>query len=326
VTEAGGPIDVEVSLVDHENREMVRSCLRTLPDACRGLAWRATVIDNVSGDGSLEMLAADFPEVGVVANRVRLGFGANHNQVVRRLVADRSARHLLVLNDDTELAPEAVTRMVGTLDRRIDLGAVVPTVIDRHGQPAATRLAYPSARSWLRADRFDVNELPDPERGWLQGSCLLLRVEALRQVGGFDERFFLFYEDVDLSLRLATRGWALGLCPEATVMHHGHATVFEPGRVDVTLTQGLRSRYLYFAKHIGPRRAALLSAVGRSMLAARAARTAVAWARTRDPVDRARARRLLLLARVNPRTPLAQEQAARGGVPPGDAGAGPIRT
>lgn len=176
-------VDVEVSIVDHENREVVRACLLTLPAAVEGLTWRATVIDNVSGDGSLDMLAAEFPDVGVVANPVRLGFGANHNQVVRRLLADGSARYLLVLNDDTELAPQAVTRMVAALDRHPDLAAVVPSVVDGNGRPAATRLAYPSVRSWLRADRFDITELPDPE-GWLQGSCLLLRVDALRQVGG----------------------------------------------------------------------------------------------------------------------------------------------
>ncbi|CAA9231930.1 MAG: hypothetical protein AVDCRST_MAG76-1356 [uncultured Acidimicrobiales bacterium] len=304
-------VDVEVSIVDHENRDMVRTCPRSLRGAFRGLAWRATVIDNLSRDGSLDMLATDFPDVAVIANSVRLGFGANHNQVVRRLVADRSARYLLVLNDDTELEAEAVTRMVRTADRQADLGAVVPTVVDGQGRPAPTRLAYPSARSWLRTDRFDVNEPPDPKGGWLQGSCLLLRVEALREVGGFDERFFLFYEDVDLSARLVQASWGLGTCPEARVVHHGHATVLRPGIAHLTPRQGLRSRYLYFCKHVGPRQAALLSAAGRSVMLARAAKAALTGARTRRPADRERARRLLGLARFDPRKPLAQEAEAR---------------
>ena len=264
------------------------------------------MIDNVSGDGSLEMLAAEFPDVGVVANPVRLGFGANHNQVVRRLVADGSARYVLVLNDDTELAPQAVTRMVAALDRRPDLAAVVPSVVGGDGRPAATRLAYPSVRSWLRADRFDITELPDPE-GWLQGSCLLLRVDALRQVGGFDEQFFLFYEDVDLSRRLVQAGWGLGVCPEAIVVHHGHATVLRPELARATYRQGHRSRYLYVRKHLGPRQAALLSAVGRAVLLARAVKLRLEWARTRQPETRDRARHLLDLARSDPRRPLAHE-------------------
>ena len=308
--EGGGadPVDVEISIVNHQNRDLVRACLGTLPDACRGLRWQATVIDNLSQDGSLEMLAAEFPEVAVIANRLRLGFGANHNQVLHRLVADGSARHVLVLNDDTELAAEAVTRMVAALDRRPVLGAVVPTVLDGRGRPSATRLAYPTARSWLRTDRCDVTELPDPQ-GWLQGACLALRVAALRQVGGFDERYFLFYEDVDLSRRLVEAGWSLGVCPEATVVHHGHATVLKPGLVETTLRQGLRSRHLYFAKHHGARRATVLSAVGRTLLAARAAKAAVAAARHHDPAARDLARRHWALARSNPRRPLPQEAA-----------------
>ena len=286
---------------------MVRTCLLTLPPSLDGLAWRATVIDNVSQDGSLEMLAAEFPDVNVVANPVRLGFGANHNQVVRRLVADGSARYLLVLNDDTELAPQAVTRMVAALDGRPHLAAVVPNVVDATGRAAATRLAYPSARSWLRTDRFDVTELPDPDHGWLQGSCLLLRVDALRQVGGFDEQFFLFYEDVDLSRRLADAGWGLGVCPEATVVHHGHATVLRPELARATYRQGLRSRYLYVRKHGGRRQAALLSAAGRSVMLARAAKLGLAAARTGDDTTRARARHLLDLARFDPRRPLPHE-------------------
>lgn len=259
------------------------------------------MIDNVSEDGSLEMLAADFPDVRVVANRDPLGFGANHNQVINRVVDDASARHVLVLNDDTELAPGAVTTMVAFLDGDADLGAVVPTVVDGEGGVAATRLAWPTARSWLRADRHDITELPDPAHGWLQGSCLLLRVDALRQVGGFDERFFLFYEDVDLSQRLVRAGWRLGTCPEATVVHHGHGTVFKDEIVDATFRHGVRSRYLYFEKHLGRPTAALLSATGRTVMLSRSLKAWAHWSRTRDPVARARARRLLDLARLNPR-------------------------
>jgi GT2 family glycosyltransferase len=305
-------LDVEISIVNHENREFVRACLLSLPEACAGTTSHTTVIDNVSGDGSLEMLAADFGDVAVIANPVRLGFGANHNQVLGPLVKAGTARYALVLNDDTELRPDAVRLMVQMMDERPDLGAVVPTIVDGKGRRAANRISYPDIRSCLHFDRTGVTERPDEERGWLQGCCLMLRTDAIAKVGLFDERFFLFYEDTDLSRRLVSGGWSLGVCPKATVVHHGHASVFKPGMFEITPRQGLRSRYLYFSKYEGPRRAWLISTAGRAVMLARALKATLVD-RPGDTDRRDRARRLLVLARFNPRRPLPQEVAARQG-------------
>ncbi|MDP9074934.1 MAG: glycosyltransferase family 2 protein [Actinomycetota bacterium] len=302
-----GSRDVEVSIVNHQNRELLRSCLTSLPAACQGLAWHTTVIDNASGDGSLEMLAADFAGVAVIANRARLGFGANHNQVLRPLVRDRSARFALILNDDTEMHAGAVTAMVRAMEADPRLGAIVPTVVNEHGKVAAGRLSYPTVASALRRDLTDLTEPPDPDHGWLQGCCIMVRVVALGRVGGFDERFFLFYEDTDLSRRLVDAGWSLGVCPDATVVHYGHASVLKGEMAQVTPKQGLRSRYLYFAKHNGPRRARAVSLAGRSVLLARAVRAASHGALHHDVARLDRARHLLDLARLDPRRPLAPE-------------------
>jgi N-acetylglucosaminyl-diphospho-decaprenol L-rhamnosyltransferase len=305
--------DVEISIVNHENRDMVRTCLRSLPEACAGLTWHVSVIDNVSRDGSLEMLAREFPAVEVLANQTRRGFGANHNQVLRRLLVDGSARYVLVLNDDTELKPQSVSLMVEDLDRRTDLGAIVPQVVDQHGRPAVSRLAFPTARNALHCDRTDITEGPDPDGGWLQGCCLLLRLDALRDVGPFDERFFLFYEDVDLSRSLLQGGWSLGVCSAARVVHHGHATVLRDDMARLTPKQGLRSRYLYFTKHRGRMPAELISLAGRTILLARGVKAAAGAARHRDRARYLRARTLLALARFNPRRPLPMERSAVAG-------------
>jgi GT2 family glycosyltransferase len=308
--------DVHISIVDHENRDLVAHCLRSLPAACEGITWQATVIDNVSNDGSLEMLAAEFPAVTVIANTRRLGFGANHNQVLRARIEDRGSRYTLILNDDTVLRPEAVTRMVRTLDRQPSVGAVVPKIVDPEGREPASRLGYPSAQRALISDWRDQYEFAedDPDAGYLQGCCLLLRMAAIEAVGGFDERFFLFYEDSDLSRRLTDAGWGLAVCADATVLHVGHASVFKPALLEFTYLQGRRSRYLYLAKHEGRLRAEVVTAAGRTVLVARGAKAWLGW-KSRggsDEARRTRARRLLGLARFNPHHPLAQETAATG--------------
>ena len=305
--------DVVVSIVDHENRELVRACLNSLPAACEGVTWQATVIDNVSGDGSLEMLAQEFPDVTVIANRSRLGFGANHNQVLRPMAASvgTSARYALVLNDDTTVEPAAVTRLVRMLDANPGTAAVVPTIVDSQGRVAASRIAYPNARNAWHGDWTDVTEPADPEHGYLQGCCLLLRVAAVAEVGPFDERFFLFYEDVDLSRRLVDAGWALGVCPDAVVLHVGHASVFKPGMVEVTPLQGRRSRYLYLCLHEGRARAEAITAIGRLLLLTRALKATAGATVRHDPTRKDRARRLFQLAALNPRRPIPPDPAAQ---------------
>ncbi len=317
--EGGGSVDVEISIVNHENRDLLADCLRSIPEACGALRRRVTVVDNVSTDASIDMLAREFPDVSVVANRARMGFGANHNQVIGRLLTDRSARHVLVLNDDTTLDPGAVSLMVATMDADPALGAVGPTILGPDRSAQVSRLAYPAVPSALLHDlgrRY--TEVPDPA-GWLQGCCLLLRVQALAAVGGFDERFFLFYEDCDLSRRLVDGGWGLAVCPDAAVLHVGHASVLRGGFAHLTPRQGQRSRYLYLAKHVGPRRARLASLVGRVLLAGRAAGLGLRSLRPgagtgadradRDR-DRHRAAALAGLARLDPRRPLPHEPAA----------------
>ncbi len=290
-------LDVEISIVNHQNRDLVRRCLESLPGACAGLTWETTVVDNVSGDGSLEMLADEFPAVAVVANSVRMGFGANHNQVLRPLVAERRARYALVLNDDTELLPGAVAKLVSAMDDRPGVGAIVPEIRTSE-HVAMNRIAYPSARTLLRFDITRTTEPPDPD-GWLHGCCLLLRVDALREVGVFDEEFFLFYEDTDLSRRLEDGGWTLASSEEATVVHVGHASVLSGDFSARAPLYGLRSRYLYFRKHLGPLRARLILTAERAALLARAGRARLR-ARRGDEEARARSQLLVRLARFDP--------------------------
>lgn len=302
--------DVLVSIVNHENRELVRACLLALPAACQGVGWQATVVDNVSCDGSRAMLAEEFPDVTVIANHSRLGFGANHNQVLRPVISAAGSdpgaapRHVLILNDDTTLRPGAVARMVQMLDADARLGAVAPIIVDLEGRVAASRIAYPSAWSAWRGDWTDRTEPADPDAGFLQGCCLLIRVTALLEVGPFDERFFLFYEDTDLSRRLTATGWSLGVCDQAVVVHVGHASVWSPAMADLTPRLGRRSRYLYLSKYEGRPRAELVMLVGRMLLFVRSVKAKAGAIIRDDPEGDDRARRLFALARQSPRRPL----------------------
>lgn len=251
--------DVHISLVVHGDWTAALRCLDTLDAAGRGVDWAATVIDNLpAGDPP----AVADSRVSVLANRAPLGFGANHNQVLRPLVADGAARFALVLNDDTELDAGCVTRLVAHLDDHPRTGAAAPAVRGPEGGPRPGRLAWPTVRSAWTYHLTGRTEREDARHGWLQGCALALRLDALRQVGLFDERFHLFFEDVDLSRRLLAAGWELAVCPAAGIMHHEHSTVLRPELVSATVRHGERSRYLYFEKHRGRPTAALMAVGG----------------------------------------------------------------
>jgi GT2 family glycosyltransferase len=131
----------------------------------------------------------------------------------------------------------------------------------------------------------------------------MLRTAAVAGAGFFDEQFFLFYEDGDLSRRLADAGWALAVCPAARLTHFGHQTVLRPELAIFTPMQGLHSRYLYFAKYEGRPRALVIAWVGRGLMGARGVRLIASGLRRHRP-DRLRQGRLLVtLAGYDPRRP-----------------------
>lgn len=308
-------VDVHVSLVNTNNRELLRRCLASLPEAAgRDVAWRATVVDNASSDGSAEMVRAEFPRAQLRVNAARLGFSANHNQVLGPVVAEDVARYVLVLNEDTELRPGSLAELVRFADERRDAGAVGPGLVAPDGRRQVSFFAFPSVR-----DQFGSTLVPGRAQrtvrgsGWLNGSCLLLRTEALREVGLLDERFFIFFEDTDMGLRLCRAGWSSELCETATVVHHEHQTVSRQPADSPMERQFLRSRYLYFRKHRGRLAAVWVAALVRAALTARAAK-ALLGSLAGNRAERVLARLLWRLARYDPNVPLAHEALVRGNV------------
>lgn len=300
------PVDVVISIVDHDNEEVANRCLASLPAACDGLTWHAIVTENLVVDGAADRLRRALRGVQVVQNRHPMGFGANHNQALSTVAETSGARYLLVLNDDTVLPPGAVRALVTHLDERPGDGAAAPVVLSPEGGAHPARLSYPTPRSALRHDAGrQFGELAD-EGGWLQGCCLMVRAEAWRQVGGFDERYYLFYEDADLSRRLVDAGWGLSVCPATRITHFAHSTVLRGPLAATTPLQGLRSRYLYLARHRGAGAAMTTVVVGRAVLALRA--LAAGAGVVGRPGRRDQARRLVRLARYNPRSPIHDER------------------
>jgi N-acetylglucosaminyl-diphospho-decaprenol L-rhamnosyltransferase len=301
--------DLAISVICTDNRPALESCLEALPDAADGLSWRATVVDNACTDGTGDMVRDRFPWANVIRNEVRRGFSANHNLTLVPALAQSSARYVLILNDDTILDPRALTTMVTTMDETPDIGALGPSMRGLDGARQVSLLSFPTPMSIvyhsLRPGR--PVGLPDEEARWLNGSCVLLRPEALREAGTLDEQFFIFFEDTDLGLRLRNAGWASTVDGEAGMVHLEHSTVSMPALNSPMARQMLRSQWLYVRKHHGPVRAAIVATLVRGCLVARAVKAcALGWLQGNEH-ERGNARHFLTLARYRVSKPLAHE-------------------
>jgi GT2 family glycosyltransferase len=290
-------------VVSYNTREHLLRCLASLGTV--RLPVEVVVVDNASTDGSADAVTRAFPAARVLRNAENAGFGRASNQGI----ALATAPYVLLLNSDAEVRAGAVETLAALLEERPRAGAAGPKLVGTDGTvevsfgPALTPLGEWRQRALVRGVRARESAAlrraaalasVEHEPAWLSAACLIARREALASVGGFDEAFFLYEEDVDLCRRLSQAGWQILYTPAAEVVHHlGRSMEKAPDR---TRLEYHRSHLLYYRKHNGPVATALLRAW---MAATAAAGWLTSWAHPR-PEDAARRRRhadVLALAR-----------------------------
>jgi GT2 family glycosyltransferase len=277
--------DLSVSIVNTNSRELLLACLETLREA----PAEVVVLDNASEDGSVEAVRERFPEVRVIAQDFRAGFAANHNTVIRAT----TGRYVYVLNEDTTADDWAFERMLVYLDAHPRVAVLGPRLVYPNGalQDSAWRFPTPlvSTLGLLTVGKVGVKQSGgEAPRAvdWVMGAALVLRREALDQVGLFDEEFFLYSEEVDLQFRLRQAGWEVHYFPAATVVHH--ESQFSADIPERRINEMWRSRHRYWRKHhsgAGARVAALSTGAQYALRAIAA------------PLARQNPRRMLLHAR-----------------------------
>lgn len=243
--------DVSVSIVNTSNRELLLACVESLAnDPERGVSVEVVVLDNASVDGSAEAVRARQPDVKVIAQSHRAGFGANHNTVINATLG----RYVYILNEDTTSEPGSLDRMVSYLDAQPQVGALGPRIVYPDGREQASAWRFPSplttvvgAATLGRAGVVQSKGASTRPVDWAMACALLVRRSALDAVGLFDERFFIYAEETDLCRRLAEGGFETHYFPEVTVAHHVAQTSAKvPER---RINEHWRSRHAYWAKH-----------------------------------------------------------------------------
>jgi exopolysaccharide biosynthesis polyprenyl glycosylphosphotransferase len=228
----GGDVDLSIVVVTHESAGDIRECLDSLAEVLHEVDAEVIVVDNASTDGTADIVSAAHPEVRLIRKRARHGFSINCNIGA----AAASGRHVMLLNPDTETRPGALRALVDYLDRHPEVGAVGPRLVFPDGSLQASARRFPELASTIvrrtplrtvmrssEAERrhllLDAHDERVRDADWLLGAAIAVRGEAFRRLGGFDDGYRLYCEDIDLCWRLHEDGWAVRYLPSAVIQH-----------------------------------------------------------------------------------------------------------
>jgi N-acetylglucosaminyl-diphospho-decaprenol L-rhamnosyltransferase len=261
-------LDLSVVIVNWNVRDLLQRCVESVLSSKRSITTEIIVVDNASVDGSVEMLRAEFPQTVLIANPENRGFPAANNQGI----AAAQGRYVLLLNPDTEVLADALDALVQYMDAHPDVGLVGPQLLHPDGQVQSSRRRYPTLATlffestWLESlaprallRRYYVLDQPDNavlDVDWITGAAMLARREVIQQVGGMDERFFMYSEELDWCRRIKAAGWRVVYHPEARVIHYEGKSSEQA--MPARHVNFQRSKIRYARKYHGPRLAAAL--------------------------------------------------------------------
>ncbi len=259
-------MDISIIIVSWKVKELLKKCLETVM-ASTGADFEIIIVDNNSGDGTKEMLERDFSgRIKFIQSGANLGFAKANNLGLKRASGD----YVLFLNPDTEIGPEVLAQALEFMKTHPDCGLLGPKMqfMDGSFQPSVRRFPtlmaimlmllklpklFPHLQSIERylATDFDYRKLQTIDQ--IMGAFMLAPKSLIDQLGGFDERFFIWFEEVDLCLRVKRAGKQVSYNPAITIIHHGGKS-FAQQKLMTNQWRFFQSAARYFLKNgLNPR-------------------------------------------------------------------------
>jgi GT2 family glycosyltransferase len=224
--------------------------------------FEVIIVDNGSTDGTIDVIQKCSSEVKLIANHENRGFAAANNQAIEL----SQGEYVLLLNPDTILHPKSLDKLVRFLNINKDVGACGPKLLNTDGSNQDSVRCFPSFRGALHRHTafkflgifkgqykkwvmYDYNHDKQQDVDQVMGAALMVRKSVIKQVGVMDERFFMYYEEVDLCYRIKQTGWRIVYIPEAVITHIGGSS---SGQITVSKRiMAMTSLLKFFRKHRG---------------------------------------------------------------------------
>lgn len=256
-------LDVSIVIVNWNVKELLRRCLKSIYEHTHLVRFEVFVVDNASSDGSADMVQKEFPNVHLIENDENLGYARANNQAIVKTKSE----YVLLLNPDTELINDGIANLVAVAREHSTAGVIGGTLLNPDMTLQASVRRFPTLSSqaliMLKLHNFfpglptfrkyfarDINPNQEQEVDQVMGAFFLISRRALEIVGTLDERFFIWFEEVDYCKRVKSAGLAVLYTPRARIIHHGgesFAQVFAPRRQKM-LNDSLAK---YMRKHHG---------------------------------------------------------------------------
>lgn len=264
-------MDVSIIIISFNTKELLSQCIKSVLKQRGNLSTEIIVVDNNSKDGSVEMLESSFPMVQIIKNKTNRGFAAANNQAM----AAAKGEFVLLINPDTIVLDRAIPKAVAFAQSRPEAAVVGCKVLNPDGTTQPTCFMFPSVLNLILSSTYLYKLFPgnrffgrEKMTWWnretiqqvdvVSGCFMLVRREAIKQVGMMDEDFFFYAEETDWCYRFKKKGWKLLFTPEAQIIHYWGASSSVRG---VEMKLQLRGSILLFIKKHKNRAAYILSCI-----------------------------------------------------------------
>lgn len=249
-------VEISIIIVSHNTADLIGACLKSI-EGEQDCLKEIFIVDNASTDGSADSIRRNYPWVHLIVNEENRGFAAANNQVLPRC----QGKYIFFLNPDTKVEPGSLKKFTSFMAVNPHIGLAGSKVIHSDGTlQESVSFRYPG-------QKFATQELSGLKGAiaCVLGASMMARAEIVKQVGGFDEDFFLYGEDQDLCLRIRKTGCEIGYCEDAVVVHLGGQSERKSMFSEIWRKK-TQAEYLFYKKHYLPktmeriRRAQLLKA------------------------------------------------------------------
>ena len=231
--------DLTIIIVNHNTADMLVRCLHSVRSQS-GYDPEVILVDNASRDNSLEVTNGFLPWLKVIANKRNLGFARANNQAL----GISKSKYIYFLNPDTELKEGAFDAIIEFMESNPEVGLAGTRILNPDGSfQSSVEKRYPGERH----SRGELSGLKG-DIAWVSGASMIARRSVMREVMGFDERFFIYGEDLDLCLSVRKSGWIIACIPNAVVVHWGGASERDTLPIEVWKKK-FNAEFLFYQKH-----------------------------------------------------------------------------